>query len=68
MPFGLKNAPATFQRIMNNVLVGLQGLKCFVYLDDIVVYADTIQSHEQRLRDVFMRLKEHNLKMQPDKC
>lgn len=68
MPFGLKNAPATFQRLMNNVLSGLQGLYCFVYLDDIVIYANSIQDHENKLRSIFEKLKEHNLKLQPDKC
>lgn len=49
MPFGLRNAPATFQRLMNNVLSGLQGNRCFVYLDDIVVHADTLENHNKRL-------------------
>lgn len=39
MPFGLRNSPATFQRLMDTVLSGLQGIDCFVYLDDIVIYA-----------------------------
>jgi len=39
MPFGLKNAPATFQRLMDQILSGLQGNDMFVYLDDIVIYA-----------------------------
>ena len=38
MPFGFTGAPATFQRIMNSILTGLQGIDCFVYLDDIVIY------------------------------
>lgn len=68
MPFGLKNAPATFQRLMNSVLAGLQGVKCFVYLDDIVIYGKTLNEHNDKLIEVFNRLREHNLKLQPDKC
>lgn len=68
MPFGLKNAPATFQRAMDNVLHGIQGERCFVYLDDIVVFASSLQEHEQKLTEVFNRLREYGLKIQPDKC
>ncbi|XP_050462030.1 uncharacterized protein LOC126857007 [Cataglyphis hispanica] len=46
MPFGLKNAPATFQRLMDNVLSGLQGNELFVYMDDIVIYARSLKEHE----------------------
>ncbi|CAH2097419.1 unnamed protein product [Euphydryas editha] len=67
MPFGLKNAPATFQRLMNNVLSGLQGLYCFVYLDDIVIYANSIRDHEIKLESIFKKLQHHNLKLQPGK-
>ena len=68
MPFGLKNAPATFQRLMNSVLTGIQGLKCLVYLDDIVIYGSSLQDHNKRLKEVLQRLRENNLKLQPDKC
>lgn len=68
MPFGLKNAPATFQRMMDNVLSGLQGTRCFVYLDDIVVYSDTLDNHATKLREVLKRLSDFNLKLQVDKC
>ena len=53
---------------MNTVLSGLQGLQCFVYLDDIVIHASSIQEHEVKLRNVFDRLRSNNLKLQPDKC
>lgn len=39
MPFGLKNSPATFQRVMDNILKGLQNKICLVYLDDIIIYS-----------------------------
>ena len=41
MPFGLKTAPATFQKMMNNVLSVLTGTRCFVFLDDIVIYTNS---------------------------
>ena len=68
MPFGLKNAPATFQRLMDNVLMGLQGNICFVYLDDIVIYAESLEEHKQKLIQLFARLREAGLSLQPDKC
>lgn len=68
VPFGLKGAPATFQRLMNTVLTGLNGLKTFVYLDDIIIYARDIPDHSKKLQEVFERLRQFNLKLQPTKC
>ena len=45
MPFGLCNAPATFQRLMENVLAGLQWEIAVLYIDDIIVFADTVDAH-----------------------
>jgi hypothetical protein len=66
MPFGLKTAPATFQKTMN-ALSGLTGTMCFVLPDDIVIYANSLIDHDKKIRDVFRRLQNHNLKLQPDK-
>lgn len=68
MPFGLKAAPATFQRLMNNVFAGLIGIKALIYLDDVVLFSETIDDHNAKLRDVFERMRKYNLKLQPDKC
>ncbi|XP_025155003.1 uncharacterized protein LOC112588630 [Harpegnathos saltator] len=68
MPFGLKNAPATFQRLMDNVLSGLQGNELFVYMDDIVIYANSLHEHEIKFNKLMNRLQKANLKLQPDKC
>lgn len=57
MPFGLKNAPSTFQRLMNSALLGLQGIKCFVYLDDIVIYSYDLDIYIKNLSNVFDRLR-----------
>jgi hypothetical protein len=53
---------------MNTVLSGLTCTRCFVFLDDIVIYANSLSDHDRKLRNVFRRLREHNLKLQPDKC
>ncbi len=52
MPYGLSNAPRAFQRIINNALTGLLGTECLVYMDDIVIHADSWQTHQRRLRHV----------------
>ena len=68
MPFGLKSAPATFQRMMDLVLSGLQGVEMFVYMDDIVIYAKTLEEHNQKLTKLLGRFKTAGLVLQPDKC
>lgn len=68
LPFGLKNTPATFNRLMKVVMSGLQGLGCLIFLDDIIVYGHNLNEHNTRLKQVFQRLRDHNLKLQPTKC
>ena len=68
MPFGLCNAPATFERLMERVLSGLQWQTCLLYLDDIVTYGPTFQQAMQRLEEVLIRLKAAGLKLSPKKC
>jgi transposase InsO family protein len=67
MPFGLKNAPATLQRIMDNILRGIQNEKCLVYLDDIIIFSTSLKEHIENLKSVFERLKQTNFKIQLDK-
>ena len=57
MPFGLCNATATFQRLMETVLAGLARDKCFMYLDDILVVGRSFEVHLCNLREVFGRLR-----------
>ena len=68
MPFRLKNAPATFQRLMDQVLTGLQGIELFVYMDDIVIYATSLEKHSRKLKSLLGRLKTAGLALQPEKC
>ena len=68
MCFGLKGAPATFQRLMNRVLQGINGYRAFVYLDDIIVISPTLDEHINQLQEVFTRLRKFNLQLQPPKC
>ena len=68
MLFGLKNVPATFQRLMNLVRKALQGQELFVYMDDIVIYAASLKEHERKYNLLIEQLRKANLKLQPDKC
>ncbi|KAL2923900.1 Retrovirus-related Pol polyprotein from transposon 17.6 [Bienertia sinuspersici] len=68
MPFGLTNAPATFCNLMNDVLYEYLDRFCVVYLDDIVVYSQTLDDHVQHLRMVFDKLREHELYIKKEKC
>ena len=68
MPFGLCNAPATFQHLMKCVLAGLARNSCMVYLDDILVIGKSFEEHLQNLRQVFTRLREAGLRLKPKKC
>eukprot|EP00794_Sanderia_malayensis_P000881 gene881-biopygen146 len=68
MPFGLANAPATFQRLMDLVLSGLHWTHCLVYLDDVVVFAATEEEHLKRLDMVLEQIAKANLTLKPSKC
>jgi len=68
MPMGICSVPATFQRLMNTVLSGLVGTKALIYLDDIVIWGAMIEEHNQKLLEVFDRLRAQSLKLEPDKC
>ena len=68
MPFGLSNAPAIFQELMNTVLQGLQHQFVLCYLDDIIIYSQTFEDHLQHIETVFERLEEAGLKLKLSKC
>ena len=61
MPFGLCNAPATFQRLIETVLAGLARDKCLVYLDNILVIGRSFEEHLCNLREVFGRIRKAGL-------
>jgi len=68
MPFGLCNAGASFERLVDILFSGLHLDVCLVYVDDIVVFSTTVEEHFERLVRVFARLREAKLKLKPSKC
>src|SRR6266498_76339 len=68
MPFGLINAPATFQRLMNYILHDYLNDFVVVYLDNILVCSDTFDEYINHLRKVFIKLREANLVIKLKKC
>ena len=65
IPFGLCNAPSTFQSLMDCVLAGLQWSSCLVYMDDIIIIG---RSFEEHLQQVLERLRSAGLKIHSSKC
>ena len=68
MPFGLCNPPATFQRVIEQALGGLQWQITVLYLDDTIVYSRTFTDHLKNLETVLERLDSSNLKLKAKKC
>ena len=66
MPFGLKNAAQTFQRLMDNVLRYCSF--AYVYVDDIFVASSSVDEHRQHLRQLFRKLADYGLVFNPQKC
>jgi hypothetical protein len=68
MPFGLCNAPATFQRLMNTIFRDLLDRCVIVYLDDILIYSKNPEEHKQHVREVLEILRKHKLYAKESKC
>ena len=68
MPFGLCNAPATFERLMDRVLCGMRWSRCLVYLDDIISFGMSIPEALARLEEVLGRLSDFGLQLKAKKC
>ncbi|KAK3103801.1 hypothetical protein FSP39_021997 [Pinctada imbricata] len=68
MAMGLSNAPATYQRLMEQCLGDLHHRVCLIYLDDIIVFGKNMTEHLERLKLVLQRLSECGIKLSPQKC
>ena len=68
MPFGLCNAPVTFQCLMQNTLGELYLTYCVIYLDGVIVFEHMEEEHLEHLCVVFEHFREFNLKLKPSKC
>lgn len=69
MPFGLINAPATFQTLMNEIFQQqIAEKKCLVYLDDLIILGQNLTEHTKNLNEILSILEKNNLKINPDKC
>jgi len=68
MTFGLKNAGATYQRLMDYIFKGMLDWNVKVYMDDIVVKSDSCQQRIKHLQEVFQVLRDHDMRLNPDKC
>ena len=68
MPFGLTNTPAAFQRFVNTIFANMLDVCIVVYLDDILIYSQDMECHQQHVWEVLRRLRLHGLFAKPEKC
>src|SRR3984885_8277484 len=68
MPFGLKNAPGTFQRLIDEILREYIGEFVIVYLDDIMIYSKDFEEHTKHINKVLSKLRENNMIIKLKKC
>ena len=68
MPFGLCNAPAAFQRWINEVLMEHIDMCCIVYLDDVLIYSNPLQQHQQDVSNILKAIRKSGMKVKPSKC
>ena len=68
LPYGLANSPSNFQRLMDLVLRDLVGNVAYVFIDDVIVYGNTIEEHASRLSHVLERFDRSNPQLQPGNC
>ncbi|AOW25728.1 hypothetical protein I503_00025 [Candida albicans SC5314] len=66
LPFGLSISPASLCEVMSEVLDGIEG--CKSYIDDIIVYSNTLEEHEEILRELFSRFRKYTFYLKPTKC
>jgi hypothetical protein len=66
--FGVNNGSAIYQRCMDFILIGLQGIDCLAYLDDIICYSATMEEYAGKFERLFQRLEQANFMIQPSKC
>ena len=68
LPFGLKNAPAHFSRVMMSILAGLIGTSVLIYLDDIIILGDSLEEHLANLLKVLEAFRKHGIRLKIEKC
>ena len=68
MPFGLCNAPATFQRWINRTLQRFIDRCCIVYLDDVLIYSDNLEQHKHDVRNIINSIYQAGMRLKPSKC
>jgi len=68
MPYGLTNAPASFQRWMNEILSKYLNIFCVAYLDDILIFSQNLEDRQKHIRTILKRVKETGLTLKASKC